>query len=680
MPSMIVNQSSLEDGQVDIHLQEINESRLYDQPDKGATDVILVVKGAGMHAPDEVLDAFVECFWPAVLEIDREATIRQRADCLEDHVAPPHDEKPHKDLIEVSSKLGDQTIWIKEVYWEPEIKPPNPFRSLLDEWHMATFAFRREFSMLIRKILEWGSRIVDDSFLPSFLLGMVAEPVKGVAQGMRGKSNPPSDTMINVISTYLSFWLSFFVMLLWIMRLANLEDFLVNQGIIQRGSNWPLFIVFLATFVITSPSFIRIRSRDEFKTRLPGFQNWILFIFGIAVLISPVKYLFQLLQLGTVVVVINVIRALLWKRRPFQNIDTDYFVEELLEMKGKRTKVTPFPFAVLNFFYRWLVIWLLPIAFPLLLLSRLFTLIGRLGFKDLGSSIEAFISERLSSGLGDVSAYAMSQSQAVRVRSVLESDIRYFSDKCEDIHVVAHSQGTALSWESLFVHLEDEYREKIKTYVTLGSVLTYYYQTSPVLSEIYPSHRFRLEKSPKFANGFKWFNCWNLADQVTGFHGLGEYRMLCEGAWVPIEVKTRSPILSGHGDYLNNIEEVFQPLANRVLGITKGKVWPSDNGYTSNDPAIHRWNRSLSLLIVPSLLAIFATFAALSTVSSSLWNFSAISVVLNFFDIPENFTSVLSWLTKNSYFVFSASLILYLISKVSETGSLFRALNRIRVG
>ena len=248
--------------------------------------------------------------------------------------------------------------------------------------------------------------------------------------------------------------------------------------------------------------------------------------------------MFQLLQLGAVVVVINVIRALSWIRRPFRNIYTDYFVEDVQELGGKRTKVTPLPFALLNFFYRWLVIWLLPIAFPLLLLSRLFTLIGRLGFKDLGSSIEAFISERLSSGLGDVSVYAMSQSQAIRARSVLESDIRFFSDKSENIHVVAHSQGTVISWESLFVHLENAYREKIKTFVTLGSVLTYYYQTSPVLSNIYPSNRFRLEKCPSFANGFKWFNCWNLTDQVTGFHGLGEYRTLCDGAWVPIEIKT----------------------------------------------------------------------------------------------------------------------------------------------
>lgn len=680
MPSMNVSGTSLEDQNVDIHFEELMGNRPVSHTEKRATDVILVVKGAGMHAPDEVLDTFIESFWPAVLEVDKGATIRQRADCLEDHIAPPHDEKPHKDLIEISSGLGDQTIWIKEVFWEPEIKPPNPFRSLLDEWHMATFAFRRELSMLIRKVFDWGSQRVDESFVPSFLLGTVTEPVKGVAKGKKGESNNFSDPLIGSISTYLSFWLSYFVMLLWIMRLANLEDFLVNQGIIERGSNWPLFIIFLATFVITSPSFIRINSRYKFKIRLPGFQNWILLIFGVAVLISPVKYIFQLTQLGAVVIVINVIRALRWKGRPFQNIDTDYFVEEIQERKGKRAKVTPFPFAVLNFFYRWLVIWLLPIAFPLLLLSRLFTLIGRLGFKDMGSSIEAFISERLSSGLGDVSVYAMSQSQSVRVRSVLESDIRFFSDKCENIHVVAHSQGTAISWESLFVHLEDEYRRKITTFVTLGSVLTYYYQASPVLSEIYPSNRFRLEKCPHFANGFKWFNCWNFTDQVTGFHGLGEYRTLCDGVWLPIEVKTRSPLLRGHGDYFKNIEEVYLPLANRVLRNTKGKTWRSENNYLVTDPAVQRWNTRMSAVIIPALFLIFASFAAVSTVSSPLWNYSFFSLLLNIFEVPAYLTSVMDWLSENGYLVLSMTLILYLISKVSETGSLYRRLHRIRRG
>ncbi|MCH7588901.1 MAG: hypothetical protein IIC78_12850 [Chloroflexi bacterium] len=653
-------------------------------PQSGQTkrDVILVVKGAGLHEPDEVLNTFTEGFWPAVQKIDKKATIRQRSDVLDDYVPSAHDENPHKHLVEITTR--DQVIWIKEVYWEPELQPPNPFRALLDEWHMATFAFRREFTMLLRRLLEDVLNRLIGAFQSrtSVLPTKTAEKVDRILEETKGKPKATAGGPVDALSIFFSYWLSFLILFTWIWRLYRIEDYLLRQNRIEPGSLWPLGIILMASFVMTWPSFLRIHSRYKLGTRLPGFQYWLLVLLGVAVLISPFIYLLQLLQLAIVVIVINVIRAFVWKKRPFKNVGTDYFLGELTVRENETIHVSAFPFAILHFFYRWFVIWALPIAFPLLLISRLFKWLDRLGLKQFGSSIEEFISAQLSSGLGDVSAYAMSTSQAMRVRSVLETDIQFFDRKCDHIHVFAHSQGTAIAWETLFVHLQQKYRSKIKTYVTIGSVLTYYHHTSPVLSKIFPSHRFRHDTCPDFADDFQWFNCWNLADQVTGFHGLEEYRIKSENSWIPIEVKTRSPLLSGHSDYWNNIDEVFLPFANRLLGTNSGKVWPEENEYDSSHPSVSRWNRRLSFMIVPALLVVFGAFfqgdATMSELYPGVRGFSLINGMRESLDFPESVGALFAWIEEHGFDALSTILSLYLISIVLSTASLFRKIARLR--
>lgn len=88
-----------------------------------STDVIIVVKGAGAHAPDETLDVFLRRFWPAVKCIDRDATIVQRHDVFPNtYRSSPHDEGTvHNHVTEI--QVGERRIWLKEAYWEPALRP-----------------------------------------------------------------------------------------------------------------------------------------------------------------------------------------------------------------------------------------------------------------------------------------------------------------------------------------------------------------------------------------------------------------------------------------------------------------------------------------------------------------------------------------------------------------------------
>jgi hypothetical protein len=236
-----------------------------------------------------------------------------------------------------------------------------------------------------------------------------------------------------------------------------------------------------------------------------------------------------------------------------------------------------FPLMVL---YRMMVVWALPVAFLGLGLAKVLIATKVLG--AYGKTLEEFLNNRLGGSLGDVSAYAMDPSLALRIRSAVEYDIKFFHQMKEvsNIHIFAHSQGTPITFETLFTHMPKEYRKKIKTYVTIGSVLSYYYQIVPVLDEVYFPERFRKSdyELGTFADGFRWFNCWNLADNITGFYGLDEYdldrvkqsKTASGEVKYPTNIKTR---FRGHSDYWTNLEEVQLPFARRVLHDEVDKKW-----------------------------------------------------------------------------------------------------------
>ena len=160
-----------------------------------------------------------------------------------------------------------------------------------------------------------------------------------------------------------------------------------------------------------------------------------------------------------------------------------------------------------------------------------------------------------------------------------------------------------------------------------------------------------------------------------------EYRIQSGNSWIPIEVKTRSPITNGHSDYWNNIDEVYVPFANRLLGTNQGSVWPQDNDYDSNHRSVSRWNRRLLLLIVPALLLVFGAFfqgdAAIG-LNSEVPEFSLIAAFRQGFRLPEIVDDVFAWIDQNGYGAIATVLSIYLLSIVGSAISLFRKIFRIR--
>jgi hypothetical protein len=123
------------------------------------------------------------------------------------------------------------------------------------------------------------------------------------------------------------------------------------------------------------------------------------------------------------------------------------------------------------------------------------------------------------------------------------------------------------------------YRRKIKTYVTIGSVLGLYNVIAPIPDETPLPDRFRKTdyKVETFAPGFRWFNCWNLADNITSFYGLDAYDLLLHqggdnaGAErLPTNIRTRT---RGHSEYWTNLEEVLVPFARRVIEDKIDEMW-----------------------------------------------------------------------------------------------------------
>ncbi len=103
------------------------------------TSVILVVKGAVVQQAEDTLSAFVDGFWPAINQIDREASLTQRHDIFRpEYRSSPYDRQPLNLVTQIQT--GEHRIWIKEPFWEVACTPGSPTEVLAHEWRMATYA------------------------------------------------------------------------------------------------------------------------------------------------------------------------------------------------------------------------------------------------------------------------------------------------------------------------------------------------------------------------------------------------------------------------------------------------------------------------------------------------------------------------------------------------------------
>ncbi len=553
--------------------------------------VILVVKGAGEQKPDETLDVFLNGFWPAMKSVDPNAAISKRQD-----IFPPgyrssaYDKEPLNHVTEI--RTGERRIWLKEPNWEAALVPTSPWDALFKEWRLATYAFGKG---------------IHDLF-----------------------TNPDSRDRRQQRSFW-RYYIAFVLMYLLIFWHIGLT-FVVGrakwglpQGLLETGNLVLLgqLIASVGSAALIAAILPAIKTNHQMKIYedsrklegLPGVSSLVVLLLIATFVLNPANYLLWLLFVLVIELALLISRGIAWPYRKVSNSDSwsDHYYS-VADEKDERTGglkifkwsnsdrhiILTVRFLRLLFvlMYRYIVVISLPISFVGFGIAQVLKWVPVL--RGIGEGLEKALSVALSGFLGDVVTYATNPAQAHRVRQVVETDLKFFHDRPEvsHIHVFAHSQGTPITFEMLFNHLPANYRRKVKTYVTIGSVLSYYNQVNDVLDKSY-IRRFPVQPYPKdFAEGFKWMNFWNLADPITEFYGLDEYNLVEEAPVFALEegerprpisldaslsktkrhpvspanIKTRAT-LENHAEYWGNQDHVHIPLALRVLGVGRPQQW-----------------------------------------------------------------------------------------------------------
>lgn len=560
------------------------------------TDVIIIVKGAGKQAEDDHLNIFLRGFWPAVKQVDRNATSTQVTAGFEDYTPSPHnaDGKAHKHVVEIRArhsfeetvgnrrvtKNTNRRIWLKEAFWEEEVLPSSALGNLSKEWRMASFIFANMFRNIV--FSRNTKKLKED------------RTGGGIGFSRFQMWKTPGVRVIDYIGYYLSYFLLFLLVLL---------PFSSAIPIDIAGLSRPALVIIAGLIWALAPTFehaagiywyLEEDRKGIFKS-LPGLPSWVLLALIFLLVIKPLAYVSLLLTFFGLQVALITARSLLWKWRTYANSDVDiaeyYSYYENNDVTRKRIGrvdewwLTRLPFTPL--LYRYVIFLSLPVAFAGTLLASLFRWTRFLG--GIGESLDKFLNAMLVGYMDDVVNYAMDPAQANRVRSAVINDIVYFYNKPEvkRIHVVAHSQGTPITYETLFHYLDKKYQDKIFTYTTIGSVLSYYHQGRGVLDPVY-YERFPVSSTVKqnFPKEFKWMNFWNFSDPITEFYGLDEYSDFEKAPPIdmefertrtsPTNIRTGTSLSENHGEYWNNIQKFTLPLAKRVLGELRPPEWKPD--------------------------------------------------------------------------------------------------------
>jgi hypothetical protein len=539
-----------------------------------ATEVILVVKGAGLQAPDQTLDQFLNGFWPAVKTIEERAAITQRYDVLPLDFPSPYRKDRRPAVAEIHA--GERRIWIREAHWETALRAPEAVKAVFLEWKMATYTF--------------GSHLYGFIRYQRTRLNRFRKHRRMTLADLRRR---------DFWEYYLAFFLQhlyIFLFLGWVHWDQGRVNIPVLNRVIQDNAQATLIGIAAAIMLALSPALQTLRiTKARPLQRLPSLSKFMLLVMMVSFLGNPLRYLLGLALLYLIQTTVLIARDLAWPYREKADSDTnlsqydievdDEGREQVVRRHKRRAKLFLAPIL-----YRYLVVLVLPITLIALGVARLLKM--TIILRPLGNVIDDMLQNSLSGVLGDVVAYAMDPAQANRVRSVVEANLKFFHHRpdVDKIHVFAHSQGTPITFETLFHYLPALYRRKIKSYVTIGSVLSYYHQANPVLDSIH-IRRFPVRSYPQFSGGFRWYNFWNSYDPITEYSALDEYELyevkrvssqeegtlsrLEPSASNPVNVKTSGTWLpwAGHTEYWSNLPEIQIPFAYRVLGDTERPEW-----------------------------------------------------------------------------------------------------------
>lgn len=580
---------------------------------------ILVVKGAGGAEQDDTLSSFLRGFLPALTHLGHKVTVHERADIYKPPHISEHEDDVHKHVTEIiADKNGKKRrIWVKEIFWEGALKPPNALSSLAREWQMATYALGRA----------------------------IHEKITGFSTGKERKK---------FVWFYISFFLMYFFVLLFpafVLVFIPAPQKFTPAGEIYYS--WPtlgilvgLYAIFIG-FVATNPTLLVmewLKTPLSKRPRLPGTEYWVLPVLVISILYYPSLYILWFLIIAVIELVLLSSRARVWSKRALWYSDTstdDYW--RYPKKKGVIHRQKPI---ISSLLYRFILVLVLPIGGVVLAISQL--LVWTKILEPVGKLLVKLIALAMSDFMGDIVVYAQDPDQAQRIRSVVIDQIKHFDqhDEVADIHIFSHSLGTVITYETLFYHLPKDYRGNIRTYVTIGSVLRGMNKGNPVLDERFVPRfpvRFPSNASPGFKvnksneNVFKWFNCWNLLDPATEFSSLDKYIFVSNApklthpqnsgkklpkvpapqkknthyrSYNPHNIKTKA--LDNHGGYWTNLEDVQIPFAERVLGKASPDRWSEkklEQEIKGNTPSnYHRWltmERTLGFLIVSAVILYF---------------------------------------------------------------------------
>lgn len=585
--------------QFDPRLQEVvlaacHHARRYEPQAVTTTEVVLVVKGAGMQGPDETLDGFLQGFLPAVKALSPRAVVGHRHDIFPPGFrASAHDEASHAHVSEVHA--GERRIWLKESHWEVELRPPPARTALANEWRMATYAFANLIYELMGVPPKPGDPVDERRVRGAFRLTYLA-------------------LFAFLYFIYLNYWYWLSVLLLWRQRY---EDAVWNseQGVEafpqdQVGIWLPLYLISIVAGIALvallaylsggaesdrTVTLLEEHNRHPNRPweRAPSISLFLLYALIVVFALNPLRYLIGIGVLVLTLQGVLLARDRAWPYRTHPHSDTRRPTDRPATWR-EALLLSPL-------LYRYLVILGLPIIYFLLLVAELLSIIPAqiplLG--SIGPGLRGMLRALLSSGLGDVNAYATDPAQAHRVRSAVEGDLRFFHERPDvsAIHVVSHSQGTPITFETLFHHLPDRMRRKVRTYVTIGSVLSYYHQANAVLDKL-RQRRFPVRPYPPFSQGFRWINLWNLYDPIPEYYALDEYEQVepaaaGTGAMTlqrasPTDIQTGGHWLPwhAHSEYWENLPHMHLPLVSRLLGDDDPVPWQRTlaDGWTPTPP------------------------------------------------------------------------------------------------
>ncbi len=221
------------------------------------------------------------------------------------------------------------------------------------------------------------------------------------------------------------------------------------------------------------------------------------------------------------------------------------------------------------------------------------------GLPSVAESIVKFISGFLDSflvgSLGDIEAFLHSPVNGRKIRDRLEKAIDLLRFDCESVHIICHSTGTAVAYETLALESNHGRAASVHTLATLGSILNW---------------TWKIRHRPGFDRGLpkniKWLNFVARYDPATEGLINKRYPAYRDPSYAQpdnIPVTNEDDFLSDHSCYWTNYEQVIARLTREIWGAGNSDLGLDGDAART---AVVKRKRRLIALSVPRLLSSYA--------------------------------------------------------------------------